>query len=143
MNPAVVAELKRIAAENGGVLQPETVVREAEPKSSPLHSRFTWDDSEAAHQYRIWQARQLIRVSVEVLAGTDKVVDVFVSLSTDRQKESGGYRVMTEVLSDADLRQQMLTDALNELEVFRAKYRALVELAEIFTAIKSVKRKRK
>lgn len=138
----VVAELKRIAKENGGLLQPETVVEEARPATSPLHSRFTWDNTEAAHQYRIWQARQLIRVTVEVLAGTDESCEVFVSLSIDRERESGGYRIMLDVLSDADMRNQMLSDALEELELFREKYRKLKELATIFAAIKRVRRKK-
>lgn len=138
----VVAELKRIAKENGGLLQPETVVDEARDESSPLHSRFTWDNTEAAHRYRIWQARQLIRVLVEVIAGTDETCEVFVSLSPDRERESGGYRIMTEVLSDADMRNQMLGDALDELSLFREKYRKLKELAAVFSAIKKVNRKR-
>ena len=112
----------------------------ARPKTSPLHSRFTWDDSEAAHQYRIWQARQLIRVSVELIGGLTGPVDVFVSLTTDRYEKGGGYRVMTKVLSDSELREQMLTDALNELSVFEQKYSRLKELAAVFAGIHKVKR---
>lgn len=138
----VVQELKRIAKENGGLLQPETVVDEARPITSPLHSLFEWDNTVAGQQYRIWQARQLIRVSVEVLAGTDKACEVFVSLTPDRERESGGYRIMADVLSDADLRNQMLSDALDELELFREKYRKLKELAAVFSAIKRVRRKK-
>ena len=137
----VITELKRIARENGGLLQPEVVVEEARPKSSPLHSRFTWDDAEAAHAYRIWQARQLIRVSVEVLAGTKTEMDVFVSLSPDRQRDSGGYRIMTDVLSNQEMRAIMLKDALAELELFHEKYQKLKELSAVFAAIKKVRRK--
>ena len=139
---AVIAELKRIAVANGGLLQPEAVVEKARSITSPLHTRFNWDNSEAAHLYRIWQARQLIRVLVEVIAGTDETCEVFVSLSPDRERESGGYRVMTAVLPDADLRNQMLQDALDELQLFREKYRKLKELATIFAAIKRVRRKK-
>ena len=139
---AVAKELKRIAAQNGGLLQPETVVEEARDESSPLHSRFQWDDTVGAQLYRIWQARQLIRVTVEVLAGTDEVTEVFVSLTPDRERESGGYRVLANVLSDAEMRNQLLSDALDELSLFREKYRKLKELAAVFAAIKKV-RKRK
>lgn len=139
---AVIKELKRLAKENGGLLQPEAVVEAARPATSPLHSRFTWDDSIAGQQYRIWQARQLIRVSVEVLAGTNESCEVFVSLTPDRERESGGYRVMAEVLSDEEMRNQMLSDALDELQLFREKYRKLKELASVFAAIKRVNKKR-
>lgn len=141
MKNKIVSELKKIAKENGGLLQPESVVEAARSVTSPLHSRFQWDDSSAAHQYRIWQARQLIRVTVEVMERTGESFDVFVSLSPDRQRESGGYRVLTEVLSDEKMRSQLLQDALDDLELFREKYRRLKELAAVFAAIKKVRKR--
>lgn len=141
MNKKVISELKRIAVEHGGILQPETVAERARPVSSPLHSRFQWDNSKAAHEYRIWQARQLINVSVEMIDGVKGAAPVFVSLKTDRQRDGGGYRVMTDVLSDAQMRQQMLQDALEELNSFQLKFQRLKTLSEVFKAIKKVKRK--
>lgn len=137
-NPAT-NELKRIAEKHGGILKPEVVVQEARSKKSPLHSRFCWDDSKAAHEYRIWQARQLIRVVVETIEGVEGRHEVFVSLTTDR-KESG-YRVMTEVLNSAQMRARMLDDALRELEFFQHKYRRLKELADVFAAVRKVRKR--
>jgi len=139
MKSKVISELKRIATENDGILQPETVVEEARSKSSPLHSRFTWDNTKAAHEYRIWQARQLIRVVVDVIEGSEGKHEVFVSLTTDRK--DSGYRMVTTVLSDRDMRQQMLRDAMMELEMFQKKYIRLKELASVFAAIKRVRHK--
>lgn len=137
----IARELRRIAKENGGLLLPETVVREARTKSSPLHSRFEWDDGEAADRYRIWQARQLIRVVVEQIAGVAAPTEVFVSLSPDRHR-GNGYRVVTDIMSDENMRGVMLQDALDELEVFKLKYRRLRELAVVFSAIRKVKRRK-
>lgn len=137
MKSKVITELKRIAAENDGILQPETVVDEARPVSSPLHSRFEWDNSVAGQAYRIWQARQLIRVVVEVLPGTDELSEVFVSLTPDRK--GGGYRIMADVLSHEDSRKQLLRDAMKDLELFRDKYRRLKELTEVFRAIRKIR----
>lgn len=142
MKNKVISELKRIAQENGGLLQPETVVEAARPTSSPLHSRFEWDNSVAAQQYRIWQARKLIKVVVEVLAGTNETMNVFVSLTPDRERESGGYRILTEVLSDSTMRERLLADALDELELFRDKYHKLKELAVVFSAMKKIRRRK-
>lgn len=139
---AVTRELRRIAKSNGGVLQPATVVDAARPKSSPLHSKFEWDDSAAAEAYRIWQARQLIKVCVEVLPGVSVPTEVFVSLSSDRCS-GGGYRVTTTVLSDAETRAELLEDALAELRIFKIKYRRLTELASVFDAIDRAERKRR
>lgn len=137
----IARELRRIAKENGGLLLPETVVREARPKTSPLHSRFEWDDGEAADRYRIWQARQLIRVVVEHIAGVAAPTEVFVSLSPDRNK-GNGYRVVTDVMSDENMRGVMLQDALEELNLFKIKYARLRELAVVFSAIRKVKRRK-
>jgi hypothetical protein len=138
---ATISELKRIAAENGGLLKPETVVEEARPISSPLHNRFTWDNTKAAHEYRLWEARHLIRVVVEQISGTEGKHEVFVSLTQDRKET--GYRVVVDVLSDEYLREQMLNDALGELNLFRQKYIRLKELVSIFTAIGKVSKMKK
>ena len=140
---AIETELLRIAEEHGGILQPESVVDEARDKKSPLHSRFTWDDTEAAEQYRLWQARQLIRVVVHMIPGKNGNVSsrVFVSLKTDRAEDGGGYRTMAVVLSDSEMREQLLAEAIAEMEYFREKYSRLKELAGVFKAMRSVRQK--
>lgn len=139
----VQEELLRIAAKNGGIVKPEVVVHEAADEDSPLHECFTWDDTEAAHQYRIWQARQLIRVVVHMIPQSTTPQRVFVSLSPDRNDDGGGYRVMATVLSDEDRRKQLLADALDELRVFEEKYKCLKELAHVFAAAHKAHRRLK
>jgi ATPase subunit of ABC transporter with duplicated ATPase domains len=117
------------------------VVDEASDEQSPLHSHFEWDDSEASRQYRIWQARTLIRVLVRMEpASNGKSVPcrVFVSLTPDREQEGGGYRVTNAVMADEDMRRQLLLDARREMTTFRNKYARLSELAEVFKAMESV-----
>lgn len=139
-NLKIQKALRAIAQKHHGHLLPEVVVDEARSPKSPLHSRFTWDDTEAAHQHRLWQARQLISVCVEVLADDTDPSPVFVSLSSDRM-HGKGYRVMCDVMNDADMREQLLKDALAELNKFQIKYRTLRKLAEVFSAIRKVNRK--
>lgn len=127
-------ELARIAKAGGGVLMPEAVVEAARPAASPLHSRFEWDDTAAAHAHRLWQARQLISITINVCPRSKSDEQVWVSLTPDRKGE-GGYRSLVTVLSDPDMRAQLLADALEELSIFRAKYKHLRELAEVFAAI--------
>lgn len=141
---AVVQELKRLAEEGDGVLTPESVVEAARVKSCPLHKCFEWDDSEAAAAWRLHQARNLLRVCVQILPNekAGKECKVFVSLTPDREETGGGYRLLTRVLSQADQRAQLLADALAEMRVFEAKYEALTELADVFAAIRRVRVKR-
>jgi hypothetical protein len=138
--PDRVAALHQIAEAHGGILQPKAVVDAARNPNSPLHDAFEWNDSAAAEAYRLYQARQLIRVVVRYEQVGTKTVPcrVFVSLSNDRKDDDGGYRLVTNVLSDAEQRRQLLADAREEMVRFRDKYRALSELAEVFAAIDRV-----
>jgi len=131
-----VDELNELCKSNGGLLEPEQVVNYAADPSTLLHSKFTWDDDEASHLWRLHQARNLIRVVVTVEKRTNTEIRAFVSLSSDR--EEGGYRLMTTVLNNKGMRQQMLEDAKRELILFREKYSMLKELSKVFEAIDSI-----
>lgn len=138
-NQAVIKELERIRRASGGLLLPEKVVAAARPKTSVLHSRFEWDNSEAAEKYRIWQARQLISICVEILPGSKVETPCFVSLSPDRVTR-GGYRAIVDVMSHAEMREQLLKDALHDLNSFQQRYHRLKELSEVFSAIRRVRK---
>lgn len=126
-------ELESLAKAHGGSITPEQVLEFAEDPDTALHKRFCWDDTEAAHQYRLAQARQIIRVTVTVRDLPQHKTRVFVNLKDDRPKSK--YRLMVDVMDSPDLRDQLLDTALSELESFRRKYDHLEELAEIFDAV--------
>jgi len=141
----VLAQLESIAKSNGGILRPSDVIREARPVDHPLHNRFEWDNSKAASEYRLWQARELIasvHVTIEPGEGARSVsIRAFVSLKPDR--EQGGYRPVRAILSDAEMLEQALSDALEELSLFRRKYQALKQLSDVFEAIDKVAKTRR
>ena len=124
-----------------GLLRPEAIVEYAEKnRNSILHQSFEWDDGKAAYNYRLWQARQLIvRVTIEATEG--RFIQAYVSLTSNRIK--GGYRSMVEVFMNNDTREELLMDALEELNRIKAKYRELKELEKIFAEIDKVQRKSK
>ena len=129
-------ELETIRQHHGGVLKPAEVVQFARNPKTALHAKFVWDNDAAAEAYRIYQARQLIRVTVSMIPSTETNARVFVSLRSDRKNnEGGGYRAVVDVLSDEEQQAEMLADALAELNVFRRKYSRLRQLAAIFAAI--------
>lgn len=135
-----VEELQRIANNSDvGGLEPADIVRRASLKSSPLHSFFCWDDNEAARLYRLEQARGLIR----------KISIRFINRDEDEQKTrmfinvkvpSGDglisvYAPIGRVLSNEELRGQMLADAKREMLSFRRKYATLQELTGVISAM--------
>lgn len=144
-DPLVVAELRRLFADNGGALTPEAIVEAARAEESALHDKFDWDDSEAAHAWRIHQARNLLRVVVTYIGPAEDQIctRVFVSLTTDRTKGGDGYREIEAVMSNQEYRDQLLADALEEMRRFEQKYSALKELAGVFSAMRKAVSRRK
>jgi len=130
-------ELLKIAKEYNGIIQPVIVVEKARDVKNPLHSCFEWDNSKAAEAFRLEQARGLIRTYVTVFSEETHPQDVFVSLSTDR-KAGGGYRVLADVIGDADMKKILLKDALNEMVYFTKKYNRLQELASVIKVMNEV-----
>ena len=127
----------------GGVIQPEAVIEFARDPETALHGAFCWDDGEAAAQYRLWQARQVIRVCVTIREDVKgPPIRAYVSLQEDRGDV--GYRLLDDVMSDAEMRDRLLAQALTELNRWKIRYQQLRELAPVFEAAEQVaKRTRK
>ena len=130
-------EMQLIADRHGGVLNPPDVVAFAANPRTALHSRFDWDDAIAGPKYRLWQARQLISVSVKVLPGVKTPVKMWVSMKADRYG-GGGYRSVSAVMADPEAQEQLLAEAYADMIVFRKKYNLLKRLAPIIAAMGSV-----
>jgi hypothetical protein len=139
MLPEIKEELALLESE--GLLHRRAVVEKAKDKNSALNKYFIWDKSQAAERYWLETAGALIR-SYKVMVkvnGSEKSVPVraYVSLSTDRKK-GGGYRTLTNVLDDDVLHDQMLADAMAELQVFQNKYSVLSEMEAVILEIEKV-----
>ena len=129
---AFLKELNIISKKNDGMLRPIDVVEFAKNQKTALHGCFTWNNSEAAEQWRLHQARMLIRVTVTILSNDDETeYRAFVSMKDDRYSHLG-YRPMISVLEDEELRETMLEEALEEMQIFKEKYKSLKELALVF-----------
>lgn len=132
-------ELELVRTSHGGTLKPEDVVEFAKDDETALHSAFTWNDGEAASAYRLWQARQVIRVCVTIREGEKgPPIPVYVSLYEDRGTE--GYRRLVDVMSDEERREKLLQQALGELKYWKAKYSQLEKLTPVFKAADKVER---
>jgi hypothetical protein len=91
----------------------------------------------------LWQAQKLLRVTVEYLPTPDgdrRPVRIFASLTTDRDKDDGGYRAVVDIMSRKEWHTQLLNDAFDDMNRFRVKYGHLKELAEVFEAMGRVVR---
>lgn len=126
-------ELERVRTKTGG-LTAKAVVAAARPESAYIHRYFTWDNRAAAEKCREMEARHLINCVVVTFQDGDKETAparAYVSIGNKDDK----YLSITNVLSQADLRSEMLAQALKELVAFREKYATLKELDKVFAAI--------
>jgi len=133
-------ELEKLRRRNNGIASPKAVVRSAKNKKSPLHRYFEWDDTAAAEKWRLEEARNLVQ-SVEVVFGDNpkgKPTRAYVSIIKGGER---GYMDISDVMTDPELREQLLAQALSEADSYRSKYKTLTELQAIFTAIDTAKAK--
>lgn len=133
---AIRKELESLKAD--GLIKPADVVEFASDPETALHHCFTWDDSAAAIQFRLWEANRILRVYVQVEQVKGKAVRAFVSLTSDRTQPGGGYRTVADVMSDEALKDQMLADALTMLRNMQQKYKSIQELQRVWDAVDEV-----
>jgi hypothetical protein len=136
MKSDVKRELSALADKaEAGLLQPESIVEYAKknPKSA-LHGEFEWDNARAATEYRLQQARELLRVYVTVVPQTLQTVRGFLSVPTDRAN-GGGYRRTEDILKNDALRRQMVIDTLKKVEQLKSAVSYLPELQPFFTEL--------
>lgn len=139
-------ELRRIQKKHGA-LTPAVVVEESRPETAVLHHRFTWDDDQAAHQFRLWQARQVIQVVTFLHPKMDNPVRSFQSVTLETKDDDGQiqsthiYVDTKEALKHPAMRAQILERAHLEAANYAVRYKSFIELAEIISAIERVVKK--
>lgn len=132
-------ELERIK-ERDGKITPVALLEDAKARNNPLHKAFEWSDTKAAHEYRLWQARHLINSIIVVVRGGNSEASktpkrAFISVRVDKKKQ---YSPRAQVLSEADLRLQMVNQAIRELISWRDRYADLDELEAVHKVITTV-----
>lgn len=131
---AVGHRLEELREKFKGELTPADVVADARSHNSPLNSFFEWNDGKAADQYRLQQARSLIRavVAVVVSAGAPaQRVQAFVHIP---EAGTPHYRATDHAMSQERTRDMVLMQAFKEFRAWQKRYEHLAELADLFTA---------
>jgi len=111
---------------NEGRATPDDIVQVARDEASPLHRFFDWDDSSAATQHRLWQARHLARsYRVEIVTFTNNrpitvLAPGLVSIKETSQRRS--YRTIETVRDNTAYIAQMAQEAERRLRYWRNEY---------------------
>lgn len=131
-------------ADDSGIITAKAVVKDAKREESPLHKHFEWNDTKAARDHRLEQARALIRsVNITVDLPEPTQVRAMVSVPTDRLT-GGGYRTLESVLSKKSLRHALAADIMRKAEIWEKKAEeigVLVNMADLKKTGKRLARK--
>ena len=130
-----------------GMFKPEEVVTDATDEDSPLHPFFEWDDTEAARQHRISQARRMVASVQIVIKGphekerTRAVQSIDIKIEDKMQRR---YIPMAVVVNSPEMADQVVDRALCELRGWKKRYEQYAELfTPVLQAIDSVEAKQK
>jgi hypothetical protein len=98
----IAIELRKIEDKTGR-LTPDAVIAAAKHPKSLLHEYFEWDDSEAARQHRLYQARKLINgVRVEIEINEHTIHSIAYVRDPSVEGDEQGYRAVARLASDED-----------------------------------------
>jgi len=116
----------------------EIVVEDAKSEDTPYHDYFEWDNEKAGHQWRLVQARGLVRSINEVKIIREENNDVPIKVRLFHDVKPGGYTPNETVWKVEEMREQVIQKALRELRGWSNRYRLYTELAEIHKAVDNV-----
>ncbi len=132
---AVGEHLELLRKQHKGELTPSDVLEDARHDNSPLHSFFEWDDSVAAEQHRLQQARGLIRSVVAIYVREDKPATRTKMFVHVPEPGAPHYREASHAMSQSKTREMVLKTALAELHAWKRKYKDLQEFAALIDII--------
>lgn len=135
-----VQELTRIE-ETYGSLTPDHILEASKDETAIFHPLFTWDDSEAAKQYRLQQARMIIN-NVQVVTisnGEERLISVYEIVALE---DGRAYKHINSMSSD-DIEQvkartvRELNGLKQKLSVYKQFEKVLVKIGEATELLQS------
>jgi len=128
-----LVELEALLDAKGGRITPSDVTEAAANPASALHRHFTWDDTEAAHKYRLQQAASVIRRFriIRESQGRTITVPAFVRIPDD----SGGYQRTTDIITNDLLVQRQRLRLIAAMERLAEQLRSWDEFAGVAEAL--------
>lgn len=137
----VGAHLELLRVQCKGELTPADVLKDAKHDNSPLHSFFEWDDGEAAEQYRLQQARGLIRAVVAIYTDDKNPAVRTRAYVHINEPTAPHYREAGHAMSQSKTRNMVLQRAWKELQAWRVRYKDLKAFSDLFETIDETAKK--
>lgn len=108
----------------------------ARSDDSEMHRLFEWDDTKAAENYRMEQARVII-ASIRVNVIEEDSAPIITRAFVQYKPKQSGYISINKALTDEDKRETVIQQARKEAAWFVEKYKSFEELSDVIKAINS------
>ena len=116
------------------VLDEHEVLVAARHVDSPMHDCFEWDNTKAAYEHRLSQARYLIRKLCVVVEKDDfRPIRAYVSVQKPDEVDRD-YVAVSRVMNSDDLLAEACQTLLKKLEGITLQYQHFVRVATILRA---------
>jgi hypothetical protein len=122
--------------EEYGEISPEIIVEKARDENNLLHNYFEWDDTKAAHKYRLEQAKEIIRCLV-IQTDSGNKTRAIVSVQFNN-KETRSYQPLKAAMNNDYARAMLLEQAKRDAQIFIAKYKTLIEKSSVISEMEKV-----
>ena len=132
---SAAAAITALRVKMGGGLTPADVVDVAASRKSPLHRLFTWDDTEAARQFRLQQARSVLNCIVSIEPGETEPVPMNTNVRVGKRLT---YLDTRDAVRDDEIRERILDDALTALRSWHLRYATYREVSGLANDVKLV-----
>ncbi len=131
-----IQQIMQMLYDRDGDITPSAVLREAEEeeKASPLRRKFEWDDSVGGREYRLIQARKLIKtITIEFEGEQSRLVHV-----PSIRQEEGSYKPVHHVVKVEDEFERALNEVLTLMNSIQRLANAMQEAAKTHGTDESV-----
>lgn len=133
-----------IIESRGGNVTSQDVLAHAKKSASPLHDFFEWDDGIAAEAWRLEQARYIMR-SVHVVIKINEheeetrlLWNVRETPDDENDKPERVFVSIERILSETEIRAQVIEEALRQLTSWKARYKQYQEFRIVVRAIEAL-----
>jgi hypothetical protein len=134
LDPQAIGEGLEALAKDITTISPEQLIEAAKPKKSVFHDAFEWNDTVAAHRFRIEQARSLLASIGTITYEEDEPEQEFFSVKLPDEPRT--YYTRDAVESSYELQDAALAAAERDMESFIKRYRQFENICEMATAVR-------
>lgn len=129
---AIEIEIAELIKENGGSITPQQVVDFARDENTALHSKFEWDDTVAAENYRRDQARTILQSIV--IADGKETPRVYLNVEVNSGRV---YMPSAKVMARKHTRNQEVQAGISMMNQWLFRFGKIPELEHISSAVRN------